>query len=393
MARDKLTDAALKSAAPGWHGDGDGLWLRVAPTGTRSWVFVWVRNGRRREMGLGGYGSGAAEVSLAAARDKAEQVRAILVRGGNPLSELPERQARSRHRTFGEVADEFLAVKQATFRNKKHAAQWRMTLTDYAAPLRNIPVSEIATGDLVRVLRPIWSSKHDTASRLRGRIEKVLDFAAATDLRSGGNPARWKGHLDGILGRREKLARGPHAAMPYRDVPAFMARLREANGFAASALELCILTATRTGEALQASWPEFDLGTQVWTIPPARTSAGRQHIVPLSRRLVELLAELSANRISIWVFPGASSRKPLSDMAMLMTMRRLGAAGFTVHGFRSAFRDWARAETTFPADVVEMALGLRLGEGREQAHRRAATVAKRRKLLDQWAEFVSSGKP
>lgn len=384
MARHKLTDTRAKSAAPGWHGDGDGLWLRVSPSGSRSWVFVSIRHGRRREMGLGSYGAGVRQVSLAAARIKAEEVRTILGRGGDPFTELPEFKARAKQRLFGDCADEVLATLEASFKNEKHKAQWRMTLEIYAKPLRKIPVAEVSTDDVVRVLRPIWQEKTETASRLRGRIEKVLDYAKAIGLRSGENPARWKGHLDHILGKREKLQRGHHAAMPYAEVPAFMAKLQDAEGSSARALEFLILTAARTGEVMGATWDEIDFDAGLWNVPAARMKAKLPHTVPLPSRAMEILEHMKARQLSVYLFPGQSERRPLSNMAMAAVLRRLNADEFTVHGFRSSFRDWAGDTTAFPRDVAEMALAHKVGDKVELAYRRGSALAKRRELMQAW---------
>ncbi|ASY58448.1 integrase arm-type DNA-binding domain-containing protein [Sinorhizobium sp. CCBAU 05631] len=396
MARHKLTDAqikaALKSGKADKLGDGDGLWLHVQASGTASWVFIWTRHKWRREMGLGSYGGGARHVSLADARHKAEAIRCILGRGGDPFKELPERIAAVKPKTFGECADDFLAAKENTFRNDKHKAQWRMTLEVYAKPLRKIPVSDVSTDDVVRVLRPLWQDKQETASRLRGRIEKVLDYAKILKLRDGENPARWKGHLDHILGKRTKLKRGHHAAMAYADVPAFMAKLRETEGLGARALELCVLTATRSGEVLNARWSEIDFDAATWTIPAERMKAGKEHVVPLSAHALAILNALHEKQFSEFVFPGQAPRKPISNMAMTMVMRRLNASAFTVHGFRSAFRDWAGDATNFPRDVAEMALAHKVGDDTELAYRRGSALAKRRKLMDAWASYCLTEK-
>ncbi len=390
MARHKLSDTAVRSAAAGRYGDGDGLWLYVSPAGTRSWVFIWRRQGRRHEMGLGAYGREAGRVSLADARARADEAREILKDGGDPFKEMSFRRRIVNAKTFGECADELLASKSDTFKNDKHKAQWKMTLEVYAKPLRKIAVADVATDDVVRVLRPIWTEKHETASRLRGRIEKVLDYAKALELRSGENPARWKGHLDHILAKREKLSRGHHAAMPYDQVPSFMAQLGGVEGYGARALELCVLTATRSGETLNALWPEFDLDKALWTVPASRMKMGREHAIPLSERAVEVMHWLREHRLSDFVFPGQAPKKPLSNMSMTAVMRRMGLGHFTVHGFRSSFRDWAGDQTNFPRDVAEMALAHKVGDATEQAYRRASALEKRRKLMEAWASYCSA---
>ncbi len=343
-------------------------------------------------MGLGAYGREAGRVSLADARARADEAREILKEGGDPFKEMSFRRRIANAKTFGECADELLAGKSDTFKNDKHRAQWKMTLEVYAKSLRKIPVADVSTDDVVRVLRPIWTEKNETASRLRGRIEKVLDYAKALELRTGENPARWKGHLDHILAKREKLARGHHAAMPYVQVPAFMQKLAGVEGYGARALELCIFTAARSGEVLNALWPEFDLEKSIWTVPAERMKAGHEHIVPLSKRAVEVVKWLQAHKISEFVFPGQKPRKPLSNMAMTAVMRRMEMGEFTVHGFRSSFRDYSGDETNFPREVAEMALAHKVGDATEQAYRRASAIEKRRKLMDAWAAFCTSSK-
>ncbi|MDG4898059.1 integrase arm-type DNA-binding domain-containing protein [Mesorhizobium sp. WSM4976] len=392
MARHKLRDTQIKGLPAGRHGDGDGLWLYVNKTGTRSWVFIFIRQGIRREVGLGSYGNVSGKISLADARRRADEAREIVKNGGDPRKDMAHRRRMVKLRTFGECADELLISKENTFRNEKHAAQWKMTLTEYAQPLRKIPVGDVTTDDVVRVLRPLWTEKQETASRLRGRIEKVLDYAKAVGLRSGENPARWKGHLDHILPARQKLAKGHHAAMPYADVPAFMVELVGVDGFGARALELCILTATRSGEVLNAEWSEFDLDKALWTIPAERMKMAREHIVPLSDRALGVLQGLQAKRLSNYVFPGVAPKRPLSNMAMTAVMRRMKKGDLTVHGFRSSFRDWAGDATNFPRDVAEMALAHKVGDETEQAYRRGSALAKRRKLMDAWSAYVSTVK-
>lgn len=390
MARNKLTNSGIRTPRPGWHGDGDGLWLRTSAAGTSSWVFVWIKQGRRREMGLGPFGRGTREVTLAAARQKAEAVRAILGRGGDPFTELPERVARRPTKTFGQCVDDVLAAKLADFRNPKHRAQWEMTLRVYAKPLHRIPVAEVTTDDVLRVVRPIWRTKAETASRLRGRIEAVLDYAAALKLRTGDNPARFKGHLDHLLGKRDKLTRGHFAAMPYGDIPAFMARLREVPGFSARALELTILSATRSNETLSAQWSEFDLDAATWTIPAARTKMKREHVMPLSDAAARVVRDLADKRMSDWVFPSIRAKRPISNMAMTAVLKRMGIEDATVHGFRSGFRDWCGDATNFPREVAEEALAHRVGDATERAYRRGSALEKRRSLMEAWSRYCTT---
>jgi integrase len=290
--------------------------------------------------------------------------------------------------TFGEAADALIESMSSSWRNEKHRAQWKMTLTVYCEPLRSKPVTEIDTEHVLKVLQPLWTAKPETASRLRGRMERVFDFARARGQGSGENPARWRGHLDAVLPKRAKLTRGHHKAMPFDEVPAFMVALRERDGIAARALEFAILTAARSSEVFGASWSEFDLETRVWTVPAARMKAGRVHRVPLSARAVEILQEMQQKRLSDLVFPGTKPGRPLSVMALEMVLRRM-KVDVTVHGFRSAFRDWAGERTHFPREVAEAALAHLVGDAVERAYRRGDALEKRRKLMDAWSGFLT----
>jgi integrase len=378
----RLTDTAARSdrLKAGRHSDGGGLYLNVSPSGSKSWVFMWVRGGKRREMGIGTYPA----VSLAKARKLAEANRAAVEEGRDPIAE----RAKETEPTFGECADAFVAGMEASWRNEKHRAQWRMTLTDYCAPIRSRRVSQVTTQDVLSVLTPIWSEKPETASRLRGRVERVLDYAKAKGWREGENPALWRGHLKNVLPVRQKLTRGHHAAMPYAEVPAFVVRLRASEAMAARALEFTILTAGRSGETRGATWPEIDLEKALWVIPAHRMKAGKEHRVPLPPRAVDLLRDLHELRTSELVFPGQKKGRPLSVMAMDMLLRRM-KVDVTVHGFRSAFRDWAGEETGFPRDVAEQALAHAVGDATERAYRRGDALEKRRKLMDAWAGYLS----
>jgi integrase len=345
---------------------------------------MYVRNGKQREAGLGSAAKGG--VTLKAAREKAAEGRAILKAGLDPLATW-NKPAAEEVPTFGASADDYLAAHEGTFRNDKHKAQWRMTLTRYCAPIRNMPVDTIDTEAVLSVLKPLWARAPETASRLRGRIEAVLGAARARGhiARNEANPARWRGHLDKLLPKRAKLTRGHHAAMPYADIPAFVAALRQRPGIAAKSLEVLILTATRSGETLGARWDELDLDRKVWTVPAARTKAARPHTVPLSERAVAILREMEASRTCDYVFPGQRAGRPLSNM-----LRRLGSR-YTTHGFRSSFRDWAGNETYFAREVAEHALAHVIGDRAEQAYRRSDALARRRELMDAWAHYCERG--
>ena len=374
----KLTARRVETAKPGKFGDGGGLQLVVAPSGAKKWVLRFLWQSRPREMGLGSY----PEVSLADAREKALAGRRLARSGVDPIA---ARKKSERVTTFGELADEIAGHLAEGFRNAKHKAQWRMTLTVYAEPLRAKPVDKIETADVLAVLQPIWQAKPETASRLRGRIERILNAAKAKGYRTGENPAAWRGHLENLLPKPSPLSRGHHAAMRYQDVPAFVAKLREREAIAGLALEFAILTAARSGEILGARWFEIDLDAKVWTIPAERMKAAREHRVPLSEPALAILRKVNEAKVSDYVFLGQRPGKPLSVMALEMVLRRMGIEEATVHGFRSAFRDWAGNETHFPREVAEHALAHVIGDKAEQAYRRSDALARRRELMDAWA--------
>jgi integrase len=338
--------------------------------------------GKRNELGLGSYPA----VSLAKARKLAAECREAIAAGENPIAA----RRREQEPTFRECADKFLASMESQWRNEKHRAQWRMTLAEYAKPLASKRVSAIGTDDVLGVLNPIWQKRPETASRLRGRIERVLDFAKARGWRTGENPALWRGHLKNILPARQRLTRGHHAAMAYQDVPAFFQSLANREALAARALEFLILTAARSGEVLGATWNEFDLDAALWTVSGRRMKAGREHRVPLSKPALAIVKALHEARTSDYVFPGYVKDKPLSNMAFAMLMKRAGVAEYTAHGFRSAFRDWAGDATSFPRDVAEQALAHRVGDATELAYRRSDAIEKRRMLMAAWAEYCTA---
>jgi len=369
----------------GRHADGGGLYLSISPNGGRRWVFLYRWRGKPTEIGLGS----ARDVTLARARELASQARANLAEGINPK----DARKPSEGATFGECADRVIEAMRPSWRNDKHTAQWEMTLRDYAAPLRQLSVDKIVTDDVLAVLKPLWNAKPETASRLRGRIERVLDAAKAQGFRSGENPARWRGHLDQLLPKRQRLTRGHHAAMSYAELPAFMSNLQARQAMAALALEFAILTAARTGEVLGARWQEFDLDqAAVWTVPATRMKAGREHRVPLSPRALKIVKALHETRDGDFVFPGQKPGKPLSVMALEMILRRMKIDDATVHGFRSAFRDWAAERTNFPNEVCEAALAHVIGNKAEAAYRRSDLFDKRRKLMDMWANYCAAPK-
>jgi integrase len=389
---------------PGRHADGGGLYLSISANGGRRWVFLY----RWREPGTKGAGApteiglgSARDVSLACARELATEKRAQLAQGINPKHEKKPAEAR----TFDAVARELIASMEPSWRNPKHRAQWYMTLLaetppdergetkptehDYCKSIRHTPVGQLRTDDVLKVLKPLWQTRPETASRLRGRIERVLDAAKARDLRSGENPARWRGHLDQLLARRHRLTRGHHAAMPYTALPGFLVRLCEQASISARALEYAILTAARSGEVLGARWDEIDLDGAVWTVPPERMKGGKEHRVPLSPRALEIVNAMHELRDGPFVFPGQKRGKPLSTMALEMVLRRMKVDDATVHGFRSSFRDWAAERTHFPNEVCEAALAHVIENKAEAAYRRGDLFNKRRKLMEAWAEYCA----
>lgn len=391
--RHRLTDSKVRSLTrPGVHSDGDGLYLRVQPTGTRSWVFIWKRFGIRNEMGLGAYGSGARHVSLSAARAKAEEARGIIGNGGDPRTDMAERKAAITQSSFGKIADEYIEVMKPKWRSDKTLAAWNRFANGYSAAIRRVPVDKITTDDVLRVLRPLWNEKPETAAKVQNRLKVVLDHAKARKLRQGDNPAQWRGLLDQILPAPPRLARGHHAALPYTEIAALIGKLRAAGGVGARALEFAILTAARSGEVRGAKWSEIDLDAKLWVIPGSRMKQGREHRVPLAGRAVEILREMKERAVDDFVFPSAKQGAPLSDMTVAKALKTAGAGAYTVHGMRSAFRDFAGEETGFPREVAGAALAHAVGDQVEQAYRRGDALAKRRRLMSAWADYCDPAK-
>lgn len=377
------------------YADGKGLYLHVRHGGARQWMVRYMRGGVSHDMGLGSVD----DVTLAEARELARQARRDRLAGLDPLKEREKRRlaalvAEAKTVTFRAMMEECLEAKRPEWRNPKHAQQWRNTLTTHAATLLELPVSEIDEALVLATLRPIWTEKPETASRVRGRIETVLDYASALRRRAGPNPARWKGNLDAVLAKRSKVRRvRHHPALPYSQAPAFSARLRMMAGTAPRALEFTILTASRSGEARGARWPEIDLVAAVWIVPPERVKSGREHRVALSPRAVEILRgmlPLRDQRHGDYVFPGARPGKPLSDAALSAVLDRMEMHGVVPHGFRSTFRDWAAEQTSFAWEVAEACLAHVIGDKTQQAYQRADLLEKRRRLMNAWAAYCSS---
>jgi integrase len=393
MSKNYRKLSALKVAQisePGYFGDGDGLYLQVSKAITKSWIFRFNYHGSRHEMGLGPL----RDVSLKDARDAAHRCRQVLREGGNPLTERRQAAVQAilcanKGLSFDECAAAFISAHKDTWRNDKHRLQWEATIRTYASPIiGRLPVGEVDTSLVVKVLQQIWSTKTETATRLRGRLERVLDWATVMNFRQGENPARWRGHLDKLLASPEKLAPVKHhPALPWREIPKFYMALRQREGISPRALEFLIATAARSGEVRSASWDEIDLDRRLWVVPAERMKAGREHRVPLSTEGLRIISALETR--SGLLFPGAKG-DALSDMSLSAVLGRMEYEKITVHGFRSTFRDWASEHpgNTFPREVCEQALAHTISNKVEAAYRRGDLLEKRRELMEAWAKYI-----
>lgn len=390
-----LTPLAVKNAKPGRHADGGGLHLLVKESGARSWVYRFMLSGKSRDIGLGAAGPDG--ISLSQARDARDALRLKVKAGIDPLEERQREAAEAlaaaqaaqvAGMTFKAVAETYIGANEGSWRNDKHRQQWKNTLATYVYPvIGELPVAEVGTAHVLQILEPIWKAKAETASRVRGRMETILDAAKARGYREGENPARWRGHIAQILPARSRLTRGHHKAMPYETIPAFVGALHKREAVAALALEFTILTAARTGEVIGAKWDEVDLDKATWTIPASRMKAGKEHRVPLAARAMEILKSTQGLRKE-WLFPATKGGK-MSGMAMSMLLRRM-KADVTVHGFRSSFRDWCAECTGYAHEVAEMALAHTIDNKVERAYRRGDLFDKRRRLMDDWATFCAT---
>jgi integrase len=397
-AIDKLTDRAVKALkTPGHHLDGNGLYLCVKPSGSKSWILRYMIAGKAREMGLGAFPA----IGLADARKKRDSQRKALSEGTDPIAarealQTAKKLANAKLSTFNDCVNRFLATKSVEWSNLKHRAQWRATLTTYAAPVfGDLPVQAIDTDLVIKALAPIWTTKTETASRLRGRIESVLDWATVSKLRSGDNPARWRGTLEKLLPAPGKIAKVEHhPALAYQNVYAFLQLLAPLEATAARALEMVIYTGLRTTETLGATWAEIDLAAAVWAVPASRMKMKKEHRVPLSAPALQLLRKCAATRINDYVFASPNSTtgrpRPLSSMAMLQLLKRMNRTDITPHGFRSTFRDWAAEQTNFPREVCELALAHSVGSDTERAYQRGDLFEKRRNLMNAWAKYCEA---
>ena len=376
-----LSAQTAKNAGPGRHGDGRGLFLYVKPSGARSWVLRYQMQGRRRDLGLGSF----PDVTLAMARDRATEARRLIAEGEDPIS----KKQQAKPKTFKDAALELIESKRPGWKNAKHAAQWTSTLESYVFPkIGQVQVAKIETVDVIAALTPIWSTKPETANRVRQRIEAVLDYTSALGIRTGDNPARWRGHLDHLLPKPTKVrAVKHHPALPNAEIGDFMTQLESREGVAARALGFTILTAARSGQTRGATWAEVDLDAMVWTVPANRMKAGKEHRIPLSKEAVALLgAQREDDKL---VFESETKPgRPISDMSMTAVLRRMKREDITVHGFRSTFRDWAGETTGFPREVIEAALAHGIKDKAEAAYARSDLFDKRRKLMDAWASVA-----
>jgi integrase len=394
MARKAKELGALevnRLTAPGLHAVGGvaGLALQVTDRGARSWILRATVGGKRRDMGLGGF----PDVTLAGAKHKAREKRDQIDKGIDPIADkLAKKSALAAAvagaMTFSEATAAFIAAKESEWKNAKHGQQWRNTLATYVEPvIGSVYVGSIGLEHILRVLEPIWTTKTETASRIRGRIEIVLDWAKVRGYRKGDNPARWRGHLDKILAQPGKVKNVEHhAALPWREIGDFMVKLRDQSGSAARMLELAILTATRSGEVRGATWSEIDLPGAVWTIPAARMKAKKEHRIPLSDAAVKMLKALPRDGEFVFLSP---TGKPFTDDVMSKLLGGMGRGDLTGHGFRSTFRDWAGETTAYPREVIEHALAHQLKDKAEAAYARGSLFDKRRRLMDEWAKFSS----
>jgi integrase len=378
---------------PGRYFDRHGLYLQIKGVNNKSWLLRFERDGRERWLGLGPLHT----YNLKEARERARDARQLLHSGIDPIEDRKAKKAEralaaAKSVTFKECAEAYIAANEGAWKNAKHAAQWTATLKTYVYPtIGNLPVAAIDTGLVLRCIEPHWLAKTETMSRTRGRIEAVLDWATVRSYRSGDNPARWRGYLEHVLPQKNKVSKVEHhAALPYAEMPGFMAGLREREGTAAQALEFAIYTAARTGEVIGAHWHEIDLGAKVWTIPAGRMKGGREHRVALSDRAIQLLRALPAEDGNGFVFIGPRAGSGLSSMAMTQVLKRMGRGDITTHGFRSSFRDWAAERTSFPREVAEMALAHAIPNAVEAAYRRGDLLAKRRQLMEVWAKYCTS---
>ncbi|MEO6823710.1 MAG: integrase arm-type DNA-binding domain-containing protein [Nitrosospira sp.] len=386
MSAHKLSALTVaKMSKPGVYGDGAGLYIRVTEGGSKHWIYRFTLAGKGHWMGLGPY----PEVTLDEAREATLKARKKRYAGINPISARDAENARALSLTFQQCADQYIASHRSGWKNPKHVGQWTNTIATYCGPvIGKLPVNEVDTGFVMRVLDPIWTNKAETASRLRGRIESILDWATVRGYREGTNPARWKGQLDHLLPNTSRVKRiTHHAALGYTQIGELMATLRQQAGNGSKALEFAILTACRSGEVRFATWEEINLKDKVWVIPAERMKAGKEHRIPLSDSAIAVLKQMD-NSTKL-IFPGRDEGKPLSDMSLTAVLRRMDRGDLTAHGFRSTFRDWASESTAYPQHVAEMALAHTIGDKVEAAYRRGDLFTKRTRMMQEWANYCN----
>ena len=384
----------IRESKPALTNDGDGLYLKIGKSGGASWIYRFRWDGKLRDMGLGS----CSDISLSEARDLAAANRKLVKQGINPRDARLEKEKETKKVaiTFTSCAARYIKAHRRSWRNAKHARQWVSTLKAYARPkIGEKPIEDISTQDVLGVLKPIWTDKNETAKRVQGRVENILDYAAAHGYRDPVNPARWRGHLDKLLAKPSKVQKvHHHPAMPYDKVADFMKSVQEYSSMSSKALQFLILTATRTSEVLNAEWSEIDSDNATWTIPAERMKANREHRVPLSQQSLAILTRLPRVNGNSHVFPGMKRARPLSNMALLQFMRGMGygpsgeQGNFVPHGFRSSFRDWTGEITSYPRDVAEMALAHAIENKVEAAYRRGDLFEKRRAMMQEWADYV-----
>lgn len=391
MTINKLTDKKVQATKlPGNYADGGNLYLRVRDTGAKSFILKVTVGGKQREWTIGAYGPDGDLFTLSKARQRRDEMMAEIRVGGDPAPKRIEEALATVERatpTFGTVATELINQIETGFRNEKHRTQWRNTLNTYCSPIWALPVDQITTEHVLNILKPIWLSKAETASRLRGRIERVLNAAKVQGFRSGENPAAWQGHLQLLLQKRHKLQRGHHPALPFEDLPAFWKQLGEKDTVSAAALRFLILTAGRSGEIRGATWDEIDFENALWVIPATRMKAAKEHIVPLSVTCIAVLNRMREQRISNFIFPGAKDATALSDMTLTKLLRGL-VKNYTVHGFRSTFRDWCGEKTDFAREHAEACLAHTVGSAVERAYRRGNSLEHRRRIMNAWECYI-----
>jgi integrase len=393
---EKLKALDVLRLPPGMHPDGQGLYLQVSSAGARSWIWRFTLHSKERYLGLGS----VTAIPLKRARELAAEARRMRAEGIDPIERRREQRTaqlveQAKSMTFKQCAEAYVAAHEPSWRNAKHRQQWHSTLATYVYPVIGaLPVQSVDTSLVTRVIEPIWLKKSETAGRVRGRIEVILDYATVHKYRQGDNPARWRGHLEVLLPKRDKVNKVKHhAALPYDRVGEFMADLRRRESNSARCLEFLILTAARTAEAIGATWDEIDLQAKVWTIPANRMKADREHRVPLVPRAIAILRQMQTRRESDYVFAGMRDGAPLSNMALLAMLRVMHRVDLTVHGFRSCFRTWAAERTNFPRELLEAVLAHVVGDETERAYQRSDLFDKRRRLMDAWAEYCGKAMP